>query len=733
MARFATALALWCLCCGLMVHPSDAQEIQWDLLNQNYGQGDGKISFNGSMHYVSGAGTPPEQLSADYATIHGDVPADGFFYAALAQTPKLPADDLTIEFKVGLTNPDSILNIYLSNSADPAQAKMNHILQVNKIFDQYKPDTIADYNQRAKAANLAPSGFNGNATHTYRLVRQNGKTRVYLDGQTKPIIDALIDGAGAAGDHQQVMFGLGRSTPGEAAARFYFLRIATGAHPPTGPEPILPTTIPAETSQSRPQAALPDWRQELRQTLANVGSEKQLLIDDLFFDQSSGIQFVVHPPQKTHEQNLVRDRPWESATLNWFNVMRDGGKYRMWYECYDIDGWPTGDDTSFCYAESADGIHWTKPNLGLHEYQGSQDTNILFRLIGQNGYRSRVHGVGIFKDPTAPPEQRYKAVSQGVFDGVGSPPQRIAGMVSPDGLNWTRLGDPVCNVFADSQDSAFWDPSRGSYLLYGRVAGNGRAIGVSESKDFANFPPLKLALQTDARQMPQSDLYNPAALQYPFAAHAYFMFPSLFAHQPDTLDIRLAVSRDGVHWSFPQIDTPFIALGATGEFDSGSLYMGQGLLQVGNELWQFYGGSHLKHGEGELENVRKPDGSRTFSRVISRLDGFISADPAAEAGTFTTIPLYYTGNLLKVNATARQGGSIRVGLLDDAGNAISGRSVEECLPITGDQLDTVVRWKDGADVMTGAGKPVRLKVELRNASLYAFQFLVGHAGEDRDH
>lgn len=731
--RCTTAMALWCLCLGLMIHPSAAQEVKWDLLNQNYGQGDGNNSFNGSMQYIAGSNTPQEQLSANYATIHGDVRANGFFYAALSQTPRLPTDNLTIEFKVGLTNPDSILNIYLSNSANPAQAKMNHILQVNKIFDQYKPDTLADYNQRAKAANLAPAGFNGNATHTYRLVRQNGKTRVYLDGQTTPIIDPLLDGAGASGDHRQIIFGLGRSTPGEAAARFYFLRIATGVHPPTGPEPILPTTIPADTSQPTPQAKAPDWREDLRKTLANVGSEKQLLIDDLLFDQSAGIRFVVHPPRKTHEQSLIRDRPWESATLNWFNVMRDGGKYRMWYECYDIDGWPTGDDTSFCYAESADGIHWTKPELGLFEYQGNNQTNILFRLIGQNGYRSRVHGVGIFKDPTAPPEQRYKAVSQGIFDGVGSPPHRIAGMVSADGLSWTRLAEPVCNVFADSQDSAFWDPTRGVYMLYGRVAGNGRAIGVSESRDFTNFPPLKLALQTDPKQMPQSDLYNPAAIKYPFAAHAYFMFPSLFQHQTETLDIRLAVSRDGIHWSFPQIDTPFIPLGTAGEFDSGSLYMGQGMIQVGNELWQYYGGSRLTHSQGGLENVRKPDGSRIFSRVISRLDGFVSADAPQEGGSFTTIPLTCNGNLLKLNATVRDGGSIRIGLLDEAGQPIAGRSVEDCPPITGDQMDTVVRWKDGADIMAQSTKPVRLKIELRNASLYAFQFTVGYAGTDRDH
>ncbi|MCA9429395.1 MAG: hypothetical protein KC940_02690, partial [Candidatus Omnitrophica bacterium] len=116
-----------------------------------------------------------------------------------------------------------------------------------------------------------------------------------------------------------------------------------------------------------------------------VGGAKQLFIDDLFFESSKNISLKVHPAYKTGEKNLQREKPWESATLNWFTVMQDQGKYRMWYECYDIEGWPTGDDTSFCYAESQDGVVWTRPNLGLFTYQEDTETNILFRLIGPEG------------------------------------------------------------------------------------------------------------------------------------------------------------------------------------------------------------------------------------------------------------------------------------------------------------------------------------------------------------
>ncbi len=111
----------------------------------------------------------------------------------------------------------------------------------------------------------------------------------------------------------------------------------------------------------------------------DVGNERQLFIDGAFFDQSDDITLRLHQPQKTGERNLQPDKPWESATLNWFSVLEDQGvvdkeaKYRMWYECYDVPGWPTADDTSFCYAESRDGVLWTKPELGLFEYQGNRE------------------------------------------------------------------------------------------------------------------------------------------------------------------------------------------------------------------------------------------------------------------------------------------------------------------------------------------------------------------------
>ena len=346
-----------------------------------------------------------------------------------------------------------------------------------------------------------------------------------------------------------------------------------------------------------------------------VGSEKQLFIDDLFLRHATNIVLRAHPARKTGERALMPDQPWENASLNWFSVMQHEGKFRMWYECYDVEGWPTTNDTSFCYAESADGIHWAKPSLNLFSYHGSTSNNILFRELGPTGAYSRVHGAGVFVDPTAPPDARYKCVSQGMF-ARSTPPYRVAGMVSPDGLRWTRLPNLICDVFADSQYSAFWDPAQDAFVLYGRVGGRGRAIGRVQSRDFPHFEPPQLVLENE----PARDLYNPAAVKYAGAANAYFMFPSVYDHQSDKLEIHLAVSRDGIHWRFPDRATPFIALGPAGQFDSGSLYLGQGVVRVQDELWHYYSGSPLKHEEADLPLMTNSANCRIYSRATIRLD-----------------------------------------------------------------------------------------------------------------
>ncbi len=452
-----------------------------------------------------------------------------------------------------------------------------------------------------------------------------------------------------------------------------------------------------------------------------VGSDKVLLVDQELIAKSSDVRLKLHPPRKTGERLVVSEHPWESATLNWFSVLRDGDRFRMWYECYDVDGWPTADDTSFCYAESDDGIHWTKPKLGLFSYQGSRENNILFRQIGEGNFRSRVHGSGVFLDPSAPPRARYKCVSQGLFQGIGERPYYVAGMTSPDGLNWTRLPQPICPVFADSQYSGFWDAAQQKYALFGRTSGQGRAVGRSVSERFDHFEPLATVLQTDEKHPPDSDLYNPACIPYPGTSGLYLMFPSLFRHRADTLDIRMAVSRNTEQWTWPDRNTPFIPLGPPDGFDGGTLYMANGCCEVGDELWFYFSGSTLKHEEVSLETLAQPENRRVFSRAVAKRDRLVSVTAPGD-GSFETPPMQYVGERLILNARPRAGGSVRVGLTDAAGRALPGRAIADCQPLTQDDASWAVTWADGPDVALWSSRAIRLRVELRNADVFGFQF-----------
>ncbi len=459
------------------------------------------------------------------------------------------------------------------------------------------------------------------------------------------------------------------------------------------------------------------------ESVREIGSDKILLIDKAFFADSDGIRLKLHPARKTGEPILIAEHPWESLELNWFSVLEDGGKFRMWYECYDVDGTPA-DDTSFCYAESADGIHWTKPKLGLWEYRGNKENNILFRHIGVGDARSRVHGAGVFVDLQAPAQQRFKAVSQGLFRNSGEQPYWIAGMTSVDGLNWKRYPKPICQLFADSQYSGFWDQRLNQYVIYGRVGGRrGRAIGRAAGDRFDRFEPLSLVLQTDETDPADSDLYNPACVQLPTAGDVYVMCPSLYQHKPDTLDIRLAVSRNGIEWTWPERETAFIPLGMPGDSDAGSLYSANGCLAVGDELWFYYNASPLKHQEATPEKLTQAANRRTFRRAVVQRDRLVSASAAAEMGQFTTPVLTFSGTRLQVNAKVRPGGLLRIGFVDDQGKLVPGRRIEDCRPITGDDLQKTAEWLDGADVSPWAAKPIKLQFELRDADVFGFQFV----------
>ena len=115
------------------------------------------------------------------------------------------------------------------------------------------------------------------------------------------------------------------------------------------------------------------------------------------------------------------------------------------------------------YAESTDGSTWTKPTIGTVELDGSKDNNIVY---GLNVARGRsVNSACVFRDPTGGPNDRYKLLYRDPQDDV----PHLYGAVSPDGLHWETLDEPLIpNYFSDTHNVVGYDPRRGQYVAYVR-------------------------------------------------------------------------------------------------------------------------------------------------------------------------------------------------------------------------------------------------------------------------
>jgi hypothetical protein len=442
-----------------------------------------------------------------------------------------------------------------------------------------------------------------------------------------------------------------------------------------------------------------------------IGSARQLVFDDFFTDKRRGLDLTVNAPRKTGLIFLRADKPWESLLINaWFTLLEDRDpldpsfRYRLWYEAY-----ATNDDLAsrLAYARSRDALHWEKPDLGLQKFGAGRHNNLVF--AGALGHGQ--HGGSVFKDPTAPPEERYKYLY--LAGGY------CALAVSPDGLNWKPVdpkNDDVLHWPSDTQQSAWWDADLRRYVAFVRGWSPHRVIDRTESADVRHFPPPTTVLAADSDDPPDTDVYNNAAIKYPYAANAYFLFPSLYHHPSDRLWTVLVTSRDSVHLQRPS-HAPFIPIGVPGSWDEGCVYQGLGMLRMGDELWLPYYGRVATH--NSYEDKHNQGG---YSYAVSRLDGFVSMDAGQRLGELVTRPLIFKGARLLLNIHTLPGGVAKVELQDEAGKPLRGFAASDCDEIRCDDVAQEVTWHGRSDVSGLAGKPVRLRFLLRRTKLFAFHF-----------
>ena len=299
--------------------------------------------------------------------------------------------------------------------------------------------------------------------------------------------------------------------------------------------------------------------------------------------------------ERTKEPLLKADRPWEDYCVGYCQVIRRGDVWHMWYASFDHDY--QGDvDGMLCYARSADGVKWEKPNLGLVEYGGKTDNNILVRR--------GMHGHSVFVDEAAPPDERFRMV---FVDLVGNG-WMVFGATSADGLKWKKIEKPLLAKNSDTQSICFKDGD--VYRLYVRMwsgadyAGK-RLVGYAESKTFGNFPDPVVILAPDEKDPPDLQFYNSAAAKV--RDGLYVMFPSAFYTSNDTVRPHLAVSHDGR--AFRRVGRePFFELGIG--FDSKAIYIGPGAVPTdkAGEYWFYYFGSDVGHDASGPKSVKSSGG-----------------------------------------------------------------------------------------------------------------------------
>lgn len=449
----------------------------------------------------------------------------------------------------------------------------------------------------------------------------------------------------------------------------------------------------------------------------SLGSRRELLVDDYLIERMENAALKMHQPE-AKEVSITCDAPWEGNTSGYYSIFQDGDLFRMYYRGahFDEAAKKAGHAETTCYAESRDGITWTKPKLGLYEFNGSKDNNIV--LMG-----GASHNFACFKDanPNAAPDARFKGFgSAGGELGERKKKPGLEPFKSADGVRWQSIQkEAVITAGAfDSQNIAFFDTERGEYRAYWRYFTGGytdergwkpsgvRAIRTATSKDFLHWDNQADLAYGDA---PVEQLYTNAVMAYERAPHLFIGFPTRYQPKHQQVEPIFMSSRDGVN--FKRWPDPLIPITAPKDRDGNrSNYMTRGLL--------FLPGNDREMSVYATEAYYKGPGSRV-RRFTFRTDGFVSAHAAGE-GTLVTKPLTFTGTKLTLNIASK--GKTQVEIQDADGKALPGFALADCTPITGDEISQVVTWKGGS--LSGlAGKSVRLKVALQDADIYALQFL----------
>lgn len=423
---------------------------------------------------------------------------------------------------------------------------------------------------------------------------------------------------------------------------------------------------------------------------------------------------------KKHSANPLfgEDRPWEKRFDNLYaNIVYadEEATYKCWYSPFIVDNpskgmtlrqrkqvkyaAPRNREMAICYATSDDGLVWSKPELGLVEYEGSKANNILWRGGGgKEAAPGGPHGSGILRDLREPdPGRRYKAFFKSRILSVA---------FSADGIHWgPATACPQADSPADTHNNALWAPTLARYVGITRTWSKSfrRQVAWTSSDDFLNWEKTKPVLQGLDRN------HQTYAMPVCFHGGVYIGLVAIHDQEGDRVHAELAWSPDTREWHRVVPGTPLIPNGTgEGDYDWGCIYPAAHPVFRENEIRLYYGGS---------------DGLHTSWRngflclATLRPDGFAGykATDAARPALVTTTRVFDPNVPLRVSADVATGGKLVVRVLDGERKVLAASK-----PLATSVSDAVVQWPAADAPVATKTRTARFQFAFRDATVYSF-------------
>jgi len=456
---------------------------------------------------------------------------------------------------------------------------------------------------------------------------------------------------------------------------------------------------------------------------------REIFVDRHMIDTLINARLRLHHP---HREGIALgfDRPWEGIFSGVIAVMKDGELCRMYYRGLPEVSTPELSSAVVCYAESKDGIAWTKPNLGIYQVNGTRDNNVV--LANDPPFTGNFTPF-IDRKPAVPPNERFKALAGDAKSG-------LVAFVSGDGIHWKRLRpNPVLtDGMFDSQNIAFWSESEEHYVCYFRTwTGEGysgfRTVSRSTSRDFLNWTrPVEM----EYGDTPREHIYTNGTHPYYRAPQIYLSFGKRFFPEKAALPPEEAEALvENPSYRVASSDAVLMSSRGGNKYDRTFM---EAFIRPGADVRDWVSRDNtpapyvVPANDRELYIYRLShyaQPSSHLTRYSLRVDGFVSVLFPYEGGELITRAFTFTGRELELNFSSSAAGGVRVEIQDAKGAPLPGYELDKALEMIGDDIERAALWKKGTDLSELAGEAVRLRFVIRDADLYSFRFR--SQGEER--